>query len=173
MIEKASSVVRCAAATASVVLLAAGTLAMAASATEPKARGPKTHRQVIVPEEDRFKPFSLTIRAGDSVEWINNDTVDHAVVSNDVFNTTGDKNVDMVILGTESNGGIPGKFKLKFKKPGVFNYYCRFHSTLDDEHQPTAPGPNGGIQDPTTGNFGTPMMGVITVLPGDGDQQGD
>jgi hypothetical protein len=29
-----------------------------------------------------------------------------------------------------------------------------------------APGPDGGIQDPN-GNFGTPMNGVITVLPGE------
>lgn len=28
-----------------------------------------------------------------------------------------------------------------------------------------APGPKGGIQDPASGNFETPMMGVITVLP--------
>ena len=155
------------AATASMVLLATGTLALGSPSAPPRPLGPTTHHQVIVPEEDRFKPFSLTIHAGDSVEWINTDTDDHTVVSNDFFNTTGDKNVDMVIPGTDGNGGIPGKFKLKFTKPGVFNYYCRFHSMLDDEHQPTAPGPDGGIQDPTSGNFGTPMMGVITVLPGD------
>jgi len=150
------------------LLLACFSVAWAKSSEESKSHGPKTHHQVIVPEEDLFKPFSLTIRAGDSVEWINNDTDDHTVVSNDVFNTTGDKNVDIVIPGTDSNGGVPGKFTLKFPKPGVFNYYCRFHSMLDDEHQPTAPGPDGGIQDPATGNFGTPMMGVITVVSREG-----
>ena len=56
------------------------------------------------------------------------------------------------------------EFALRFDRPGVFVYYCRFHSMLDDDHQPKAPGPNGGIQD-DNGNFGTPMMGVITVLP--------
>jgi plastocyanin len=131
---------------------------------------PTTHHQVIVPGEDRFKPFSLTIRVGDSVEWINNDTDDHTVVSNDFFNTTGDKNVNTLLPGTDSNGGVPGTFTMRFTKPGVFNFYCRIHSKLDDEHQPTAPGPGGGIQDPTTGNYGTPMMGVITVLSGQGDQ---
>jgi len=112
---------------------------------------PTTHHQVIVPGEDRFKPFSLTIRVGDSVEWINNDTDDHTVVSNDFFNTTGDKNVNTLLPGTDSNGGVPGTFTMRFTKPGVFNFYCR-------------------IQDPTTGNYGTPMMGVITVLSGQGDQ---
>src|SRR5262249_50800879 len=44
--------------------------------------------QIIVPEEDRFTPFTLTIHQGDSVEWINQDTDDHAVVSDDAFTTT-------------------------------------------------------------------------------------
>ena len=38
----------------------------------------------------------------------------------------------------------------------------RFHAHLDAYHQPVAPGPEGGIQD-SNGNFGTPMMGVVTV----------
>ncbi len=155
------------------LLLAAGWFSLAASSLAPKPLGPKTHHQVIVPGEDRFTPFSLTIRVGDSVQWINNDTDDHTVVSNDFFNTTGDKNVDVVIPGTDSNGGVPGTLTLKFTKPGVFNYYCRIHSMLDEQHQPIAPGPGGGIQDPATGNFGTPMMGVITVQSGEGEQHGN
>jgi hypothetical protein len=43
-------------------------------------------------------------------------------------------------------------------------YYCRFHAQLDAFNQPIAPGPDGGVQD-ANGNFGTPMSGVITVLP--------
>jgi hypothetical protein len=46
--------------------------------------------------------------------------------------------------------------------PGKENDYCRFHAHLDANNQPVAPGPDGGIQDPN-GNFGTAMMGVITV----------
>ncbi|MGH7894432.1 MAG: cupredoxin domain-containing protein [Candidatus Binatia bacterium] len=75
--------------------------------------GGRVHQMVIVPEEDRFLPFSLTIRAGESVRWVNGDTDDHTVVSDDAF----------------------------------------------------TPGPDGGIQD-DDGTFGTPMMGVITVIPG-------
>jgi plastocyanin len=128
---------------------------------------PKTHKQVVVPGEDRFTPFSLTIRSGDNVQWINTDTDDHTVVSDDFFNTAGNKSTDVLIPGTDNNGGNPGTFTLHFTHPGTFVYYCRFHSHLDDDHQPAAPGPKGGIQD-SNGNFGTPMMGVITVLPGDG-----
>jgi plastocyanin len=121
-------------------------------------------RQVIVPGEDRFTPFAQTIRAGDGVQWINTDTDDHTVVSDDFFNSAGHRGVDILLPGTDSNGGNPGTAVLYFTHPGTFVYYCRFHAQLDDDHQPKAPGPKGGIQD-ADGNHGTPMMGVITVLP--------
>ena len=122
-------------------------------------------QQVVVPGEDRFTPFALTIHAGDCVEWVNQDTDDHTVVSDDAFNTAGHKGVNQLLVGTTNNGGQPGVFILRFSRPGTFVYYCRFHSHLDADNQPVAPGPRGGIQD-STGNFGTPMMGVITVQAG-------
>ena len=124
----------------------------------------RSHLQVIVPEEDRFTPFAQTIHAGDSVKWVNMDTDDHTVVSDDFVNTTGRFGLNVLLKGTDNNGGKPGTFTLRFPTPGTFVYYCRFHSHLDAEHQPVAPGPDGGIQ-ADDGNFGTPMMGVITVLP--------
>jgi len=144
---------------------------------------PKLHNQVIIPGEDRFSPFALTIHAGDSVMWTNTDTDDHTVVSNDFFNTAGNQ-IDTLIPGTDSNNGVPGTLTLHFTHPGTFVYYCKFHAQLDGDHQPTAPGPRGGIQNtkdpskcdpqaPATEmcNFGTPMNGIITVLPGgQGDQ---
>ncbi len=63
---------------------------------------------VTVPEEDRFTPFALTIHSGDSVEWVNKDTDDHTVVSDDAFNTTGPKGLDHMLPGTVANGGNPG-----------------------------------------------------------------
>ena len=124
--------------------------------------------QVTVPQEDRFAPFVVTIRAGQSVEWINRDTDDHTIVSDDVFNTAGHKGTDQLLPGTDTNGGKPGRFVLRFNRPGTFAYYCRFHAHLDNASQPVAPGPRGGIQE-ANGNFGTPMMGVLTVL-GEGDE---
>jgi plastocyanin len=127
--------------------------------------GGSDHRrkQVIVPGEDRFVPFAVTIHVGDAVEWINTDTDDHTVVTNDFFNTGGHKGLDFLLKGTDNNGGIPGKLTLRFSHPGTFVYYCRFHAHLDEHHQPVAPGPDGGIQD-ASGNFGTPMNGIVTVL---------
>ena len=114
-------------------------------------------RQIIVPDEDRFTPFAITVRVGQAVVWINNDTDDHTVVSDDAFNTAGHRGTNVVL---PANGG---QFTLVFKHPGVFPFYCRFHAMLDADNQPKAPGPDGGIQD-ANGNYGTPMNGVITVV---------
>jgi len=129
------------------------------------------HRMVVVPQEDRFQPFAITIRAGDTVDWVNMDTDDHTVVSDDAFDTADHHGVDVLLPGTDSNAGQSGRFSLQFTKPGTFVYYCRFHAHLDHVDQPIAPGPRGGIQD-ASGNFGTPMMGTITVLPSNDDHRG-
>ena len=71
-------------------------------------------------------------------------------------------------VGHDANNNQPGVITLKFSHPGVFVYYCRFHSHLDADNQPAAPGPKGGIQD-ANGNFGTPMSGTVTVVGGDED----
>ncbi len=122
--------------------------------------------KVTIPTEDRFVPYAMTIHVGESVVWQNTDTDDHTVVSDDAFTTSDNKGTNHVIPGTDSNSAHnPGTFTLRFKKPGLFVYFCRFHSHLDSYNQPIAPGPKGGIQDPSTNNYGTPMTGVIAVLP--------
>ena len=141
----------------------------AALADQPTAAAKRVHNMVIIPEEDRFTPFALTIHAGDGVLFTNTDGDDHTVVTDEFVSTTGPtrKPIDRLILGTENNDDKPGTLLLHFGRPGVFVYYCRFHAHLDESHQPVAPGPDGGIE--TDGNFGTPMMGIITVLPSAGN----
>jgi plastocyanin len=119
--------------------------------------------EVLIPEEDRFTPYALTIHPGDSVQWVNQDTDDHTVVSDDAFTTAGHQGIDHLLPGTDNNHGQVSTFTRQFSHPGVFVYYCRCHAHLDADRQPVAPGPDGGIQD-ANGNFGTPMTGVITVL---------
>src|SRR3984893_5062611 len=101
--------------------------------------------QVAEPEADRFVPFAVTIRTGQSVEWVKRDTDDHTVVSDDAFNTAGHQRTDHLLAGSDSNGGQPGRFTLRFDQPGTFVYFCRFHAHLDASKQPVAPGPRGGI----------------------------
>jgi plastocyanin len=146
----------------SLSLLALGLLVLGMS-TRAAAGDAANHkpaaRQIVVPGEDRFLPFAITIRVGQKVTWVNNDTENHYVVSNDAFNTAGHRGVNQVITG---NGG---KFSLTFKHAGVFPFYCSLHSALDADNQSKAPGPFGGIQD-SNGNYGTPMSGVVTVVSG-------
>jgi plastocyanin len=133
---------------------------VATAAIGQSVASPPLVRQIIVPGEDRFTPFAITIRVGQTVEWVNNDSDDHTIVSDDAFNTAGHLGTNVLL---PANGGT---FKLRFTRQGVFPFYCRFHAMLDADNQPKAPGPDGGIQDPN-GNFGTPMNGIITVV---GDQ---
>lgn len=142
-------------------LLALGLLVLGVStrATAKDDANRPAARQIMVPGEDRFTPFAVTIRVGQKVTWVNNDSEAHYVVSNDAFNTAGHRGVNHLVPG---NGG---KFSLTFKHAGVFPFYCSLHSMLDADNQPKAPGPDGGIQD-KNGNFGTPMNGVVTVVAG-------
>ena len=147
---------------AAALLTAALWAASASSSAAPEDHARRA--RVVIPGEDRFTPFNLTIHAGTLVVWTNQDTDDHTIVSDDNFSTAGPRKLDIVIPGTDSNGGKPGTYAFFFAEHGTFVYHCRFHSHLDDAQQPVAPGPKGGIQDPN-GNFGTPMMGTVTVLP--------
>ena len=125
------------------------------------------HQHVVdIPATDKFTPYHITVHVGDTVMWVNNDTDDHTVVSDDAFNTEGHQGLNHLIPGTDHNGGKSGVFKLRMEHPGTFVYYCRFHAHLDEDAQPVAPGPDGGIQD-ANGNFGTPMNGIVSVVTGD------
>ncbi len=149
------------------VVCTLGLQTAAVSGTDGRGDRSRVH-EVVIPEEDRFTPYALTIHPGDTVKWINKDTDDHTVVSDDSFTTTDHRGTDSLLPGTDKTGGTPSTFTLRFSRPGTFVYYCRFHAKLDGDNQPVAPGPEGGIQD-AKGNFGTPMTGVITVLPKGGD----
>lgn len=156
------SVVAVLALTLAALALLTGSTSLGASSRE------KSRHEIMIPAADKFVPYHLTIDAGDRVTWVNSDTDDHTVVSDDAFNTEGHHGLDHLIPGTDHNGGKPGTFTLTFEHPGTFVYYCRFHSHLDADKQPVAPGPRGGIQD-AHGNFGTPMTGIISVKPSRGD----
>jgi plastocyanin len=140
-----------------ILLIAAVSIPVGVVGASAAHRHRGTTYAVRIPDEDRFAPFALTIHVGDSVKWTNQDSDDHTVVSDDVFDTAGHQGTNHLI---PASGGT---FTLTFTKPGAFVYYCRFHAHLDGFSQPVAPGPEGGIQD-QHGNFGTPMSGVITVI---------
>jgi plastocyanin len=64
-----------------------------------------------------FGPPTLTVAAGTTVTWINNDDVPHTVVSDD-------KLFKSKALDTDD------KFSYTFTKPGTYNYFCSVHPKM-------------------------------------------
>lgn len=65
-----------------------------------------------------FDPPRTNIHVGDTVKWINDDAVSHTVTSS-FFNSG-------MIWPTNSIHG-QSEFKLNFKTPGTFSYFCQIH----------------------------------------------
>jgi plastocyanin len=64
-----------------------------------------------------YQPAELTVRAGDTIEWINKDVVDHTATEK------------KSLLWNVSIA--PGKrAKVVMKKVGTFDYFCRYHPNM-------------------------------------------
>jgi plastocyanin len=65
----------------------------------------------------KFDPETVTVKAGDTVVWINKDPFPHTVTSQ--------------AGGFDSKEIAAGKsWQFKTSKPGVFPYVCTFHPTM-------------------------------------------
>jgi amicyanin len=60
-----------------------------------------------------FGPQKLTVKAGDTVTWINEDDIPHTVVSTGHFRSKA--------LDTEN------KYSFTFTTPGTYEYFCGLH----------------------------------------------
>lgn len=65
-----------------------------------------------------FGPATITIPAGSTVTWTNNDDVPHVVSSDD------NKLFKSKALDTDD------RFSFTFTKPGTYNYYCAIHPKM-------------------------------------------
>jgi len=65
-----------------------------------------------------FGPANITIPAGTTVTWTNNDDVPHVVTSDD------NKMFKSKALDTDD------RFSFTFTKPGTYNYYCAIHPKM-------------------------------------------
>jgi plastocyanin len=82
------------------------------------AAGPtKRATHTVVMDGTRFQPESLTIRAGDSVVWINKDPFPHTATSK-----TGAFDSSAIQAGKS--------WKLTPRTKGEFAYVCSFHPTM-------------------------------------------
>jgi len=76
---------------------------------------PEKKNVVYISLAEGYKPQELTIKAGEEVTWINQDTVTHRITSADGLFDSGDL--------------ASGKsYTYKFEKQGKFIYYCPIHS---------------------------------------------
>jgi plastocyanin len=63
-----------------------------------------------------YSPAEITIKPGDTVEWVNSDFIDHTATA-----TSGSWDV---LIGAGKSA------KLQFNSPGTSKYYCRFHPDM-------------------------------------------
>lgn len=96
-------------------------LALGAAATPGSAGGtggkPATPTEVKI-DNFSFGPPTVTIPAGTTITWTNNDDVPHVVSSDD------NKMFKSKALDTDDH------FSFTFTKPGTYNYYCAIHPKM-------------------------------------------
>lgn len=67
-----------------------------------------------------FNPKVLTVHAGETVTWVNEDDTMHNIYFDDNFPEAPQKDEPEKIR-------VRRKFSLKFEKAGEYNYYCKNH----------------------------------------------
>jgi plastocyanin len=101
--------IRCCVAVLGILLCSLGQSAVAGVSK------PATHTVTI--DASRFQPDVLTVKAGDTVVWVNKDIVAHTATSQ--------------AGGFDSGIIVPGKsWKYKLKQSGEFAYTCTYHPTM-------------------------------------------
>ena len=82
-----------------------------------------TNYQVFI-RNFQFKPDSLTIKADDTVTWINDDSINHIVASNPHPVHTDLHDFESETLRQGDN------YTYTFDKIGTWGYHCHLHSTM-------------------------------------------
>jgi len=75
-----------------------------------------------------YSPSNVSINAGGSVQWANNDATTHSVTAD----AAGGFTMDLGGTMTDSYGGMSagGTFTQKFNASGTFTYHCRYHASM-------------------------------------------
>jgi plastocyanin len=76
-----------------------------------------------------FSPMSITIKAGTSVKWTNDDAVDHTTTSDGGSWNSGQMSAPS---GGGGYGGMTagGSFTYTFSSAGTFAYHCANHTYM-------------------------------------------
>jgi plastocyanin len=84
------------------------------SSTQPASGGTEVSMKDI-----QFQPGEVEVKAGDTVTWVNDDSVGHDVTGDD--------------FSSGETGGMQGgdTYKHTFKKAGTFDYVCKAHPGME------------------------------------------
>jgi plastocyanin len=89
------------------------------AAPAPVSAAPGEPGEVTI-REDRFLflPSSITIPAGTTVTWINDERAKHTATADDGSFDSGDQSLGQ-------------RYSLTFDEPGVHPYFCRYHGDVN------------------------------------------
>ena len=97
------------------VAAACAAVALALGAAVAATRGGATH--TVVMEAVAFQPAAITVDAGDTIRWVNNDAFPHTATAND-------KRFDSGEIAAGASWALVAKTK------GTFGYVCTYHPTM-------------------------------------------
>lgn len=99
-------------------LLLAALLALTTCSSDTTA--PSGSTTVVTIQNFYFYPYTVSVRVGATVEWINYDPVSHT--------TTADLGLwDSGPITPAALGKVGGAFPFKFTQPGTYGYHCTIH----------------------------------------------
>ena len=73
----------------------------------------------------QFKPGRIAVKAGDTVEWVNGDDIEHSVTAGAPGKET--KAFDSGFFKKD------GSFAFTFTKAGTYTYFCKRHPSMKAE----------------------------------------
>lgn len=85
---------------------------------DAKSSTPTTDKVAV--KDFQFGPKTITVKAGTTVTWTNEDSFDHSV------------QIDSLSLNGASFGPqtLPTSFSHQFDKPGTYSYLCGIHNSM-------------------------------------------
>src|SRR5437588_2082879 len=90
---------------------------LASVSTAPAGKIKDEDARTVTIKDLKYDPAKMTIKAGQTVTWINKDDNDHTVIGdNDAFKS--------------ENLGSGDTFKYTFKDPGKYPYHCKYHPRM-------------------------------------------
>jgi plastocyanin len=123
-------IVAVAAAVAVLALAACGSSASSGSNSAPSAASTASAAAVAVTIQNfAFTPQTLTVKAGTTVTWTNQDSAPHTVTSADGISTSA--NTTSLFNGSVNSGET---FSYTFTKAGRYFYLCTIHKSQPGMH---------------------------------------